>query len=156
MATIEGFERLRVKDIPELQTQAQLFRHEQTGAELLSLINATKTRFSGSPFGLLPKTPRGGSYPGAFGSVRVSQVPRQGTLRRTPERIAQDLSQRFHYPDKTCYPVASQNVQDFYNLIDVYLDAVFYPRINPFISSRKAGTWNWTTRKGNSATRAWC
>jgi len=29
----------------------------------------------------------------------------------------------------TVYPVASQNLQDFYNLIDVYLDAVFYPRI---------------------------
>ena len=35
----------------------------------------------------------------------------------------------FTFPDKTCYPVASQNLQDFYNLIDVYLDAVFYPRI---------------------------
>lgn len=33
------------------------------------------------------------------------------------------------FPDKTCYPVASQNVQDFYNLIDVYLDAVFFPRL---------------------------
>ncbi|MCK7480787.1 MAG: hypothetical protein M0C28_28895 [Candidatus Moduliflexus flocculans] len=34
------------------------------------------------------------------------------------------------YPDKTCYPVASQNVQDFYNLIDVYMDAVFHPLIS--------------------------
>ena len=33
------------------------------------------------------------------------------------------------FPDKTCYPVASQNLRDFYNLIDVYLDAAFYPRI---------------------------
>jgi hypothetical protein len=33
------------------------------------------------------------------------------------------------FSDKTSYPVASQNLQDFYNLIDVYLDAVFYPRI---------------------------
>lgn len=29
------------------------------------------------------------------------------------------------YPDKTMYPVASRNIQDFYNLMDVYLDAVF-------------------------------
>ena len=35
------------------------------------------------------------------------------------------------FPDKTCYPVASQNLRDFYNLIDVYLDAVFYPLITP-------------------------
>jgi len=39
----------------------------------------------------------------------------------------------FTYPDRTCYPVASQNLQDFYNLIDVYLDAVFYPLLDPFI-----------------------
>ncbi len=35
------------------------------------------------------------------------------------------------FPDKTCYPVASQNVRDFYNLIDVYMDAVFHPLISP-------------------------
>ena len=35
----------------------------------------------------------------------------------------------FTYPDKTCYPVASQNTADLYNLIDVYLDAVFFPRL---------------------------
>ncbi len=33
------------------------------------------------------------------------------------------------FPDMTTYPVASQNTQDFYNLIEVYLDAVFYPRL---------------------------
>lgn len=32
------------------------------------------------------------------------------------------------FPDRTCYPVASCNLQDFYNLIDVYLDAVLHPR----------------------------
>ncbi len=35
----------------------------------------------------------------------------------------------FTFPDKTCYPVASVNDKDFKNLMDVYLDAVFYPRI---------------------------
>lgn len=34
----------------------------------------------------------------------------------------------FTYPDRTCYPVASTNTKDFYNLVDVYLDAVFFPR----------------------------
>src|SRR5690606_10693811 len=35
------------------------------------------------------------------------------------------------FSDKTTYPFASTNLQDFYNLLDVYLDAVFYPRISP-------------------------
>ena len=34
----------------------------------------------------------------------------------------------FTYPDRTCYPVASTNLQDFYNLVDVYLDAVLHPK----------------------------
>lgn len=33
------------------------------------------------------------------------------------------------YSDKTVYPVASRNEKDFFNLMDVYLDAVFYPLI---------------------------
>lgn len=33
------------------------------------------------------------------------------------------------YPDKTIYPVASINDQDFKNLMHVYMDAVFYPNI---------------------------
>ena len=34
----------------------------------------------------------------------------------------------FTYPDRTCYPVASLNTKDFYNLVNVYLDAVLHPR----------------------------
>ncbi|MDE5714807.1 MAG: insulinase family protein [Anaeroplasmataceae bacterium] len=35
----------------------------------------------------------------------------------------------FTFPDKTMYPCASQNEQDFKNLMHVYMDAVFYPQI---------------------------
>ncbi|MCR5310378.1 MAG: insulinase family protein [Lachnospiraceae bacterium] len=35
----------------------------------------------------------------------------------------------FTYPDRTVYPVASCNDKDFKNLMDVYLDAVFFPRV---------------------------
>lgn len=34
------------------------------------------------------------------------------------------------YPDKTIYPVASCNDKDFANLMEVYLDAVFFPNIH--------------------------
>lgn len=35
------------------------------------------------------------------------------------------------YPDKTVYPVASTVKNDFFNLVDVYCDAVFHPGITP-------------------------
>ena len=34
------------------------------------------------------------------------------------------------YPDKTIYPVASCNDKDFANLMEVYMDAVFFPNIH--------------------------
>ncbi|HEX9029950.1 MAG TPA: insulinase family protein, partial [Anaerolineales bacterium] len=43
----------------------------------------------------------------------------------------------FTFPDKTCYPLASQNLQDFYNLIDVYMDAVFFPLIPPRVMQQE-------------------
>ena len=41
------------------------------------------------------------------------------------EKLVVDMT----FADKTVYPVASTNPQDFYNLVDVYLDSVFFPLI---------------------------
>ena len=41
------------------------------------------------------------------------------------------------YPDRTVYPVASQNEKDFCNLDDVYLDAVFFPRLRPEVLAQE-------------------
>ena len=47
------------------------------------------------------------------------------------------------YPDKTCYPVASCNDQDFQNLMHVYLDAVFYPNIYQKEEIFRQEGWNY-------------
>jgi presequence protease len=40
----------------------------------------------------------------------------------------QNFLNAFTYPDRTCYPVASTNTKDFYNLVHVYMDAVLHPK----------------------------
>ncbi len=47
------------------------------------------------------------------------------------------------YPDKTVYPVASRNHKDFHNLMDVYLDAVFYPLIYKNEFTLKQEGWHY-------------
>ena len=65
----------------------------------------------------------------------------------------------FTSPDKTTYPVASTNLQDFYNLVDVYLDAVFHRGLHrvgtPKIaaSTKAAGCASRTAQA--SSNRAW-
>jgi presequence protease len=125
------FELLREEHIEELNTRALFYRHS-TGAELLSLINDDENKV----FGINFRTP-------PTDSTGVAHIIEHAVLcgsRKYPvkepfvELIKGSLNtflNAFTYPDKTCYPVASTNLKDFYNLIDVYLDAVFYPRITP-------------------------
>jgi Zn-dependent M16 (insulinase) family peptidase len=132
MTIIHGFELLREQEIPELNTRARLYRHVKTGAELLSLSNDDENKVFGATFRTPPSD-----------STGVAHILEHSVLcgsRKYPvkepfvELIKGSLNtfvNAFTFPDKTCYPVASQNVQDFYNLIDVYLDAVFFPRITP-------------------------
>lgn len=47
------------------------------------------------------------------------------------------------YPDKTVYPVASCNLVDFKNIMDVYLDAVFYPNIYEHEEIFKQEGWHY-------------
>lgn len=125
------FELLRDEEIPELNTHALLYRH-RTGCEIVSLINEDENKV----FGINFRTP-------PADSTGIAHILEHSVLcgsRKYPvkepfvELIKGSLNtflNAFTYPDKTCYPVASTNLQDFYNLIDVYLDAVFYPRLTP-------------------------
>ncbi len=128
-----GFELVSEQYIAELNTQARLFRHQQTGAELLSLQNDDENKV----FGVTFRTPP----PDSTGIPHIMEHSVLCGSRKYPvkepfvELMKGSLNTFLNamtYPDKTCYPVASQNVQDFENLIDVYLDSVFFPRLNPY------------------------
>lgn len=129
-----GFELLREQDIPELNTRARLFRHVKTGAEMLSLENDDENKSFGITFRTPPRDSTGIAHilehSVLCGSRKYPvKEPFVELLKGSMKTFLNALT----YPDKTCYPVASTNLQDFYNLIDVYLDAVFYPRITPEI-----------------------
>ena len=133
MKVIHGFERMREQTIPELDTRAEVYRHKRTGAQLLSLINKDENKV----FAIIFRTP-------PTDSTGVAHILEHSVLcgsRKYPVKepfvelmkgSLQTFLNAFTYPDKTCYPVASKNLRDFYNLIDVYLDAVLYPRLTPF------------------------
>ena len=57
------------------------------------------------------------------------------------------------FPDKTCYPVASANLKDFHNLMDVYLDAVFYPNATKDDKIFKQEGWHYEIENENDDLR---
>jgi len=134
MNPVHGFELIREQEIPELRTKAQLFRHMGTRSELLSLINEDENKVFGITFRTPPSDSTG--VPHILEHAVLCGSRKYPVKEPFVELLKGSLNTFLNamtYPDKTCYPVASQNVRDLYNLIDVYLDAVFHPRITPFI-----------------------
>ncbi len=132
MTIIHGFECLETREIPELNTRATLYRHVATGAELLSLENDDENKVFGITFHTPPADSTGLPHIMEHAVLCGSRkYPVKEPFIELAKGSLNTFINAYTYNDKTCYPVASQNLQDFYNLVDVYLDAVFYPRITP-------------------------
>jgi len=130
---MHGFECIAKREIKELKTEAYLYRHQKTGAELLSLVNEDENKVFGITFRTPPSDSTGMAHILEHAVLCGSRKYRiKEPFVELVKSSLQTFINAFTYPDKTVYPVASQNTQDFYNLIDVYLDAVFYPRLTPF------------------------
>lgn len=128
MSVTHGFELLREQDIPEINTKARLYRHVKTGAQLLSLINDDENKVFGIAFATPPYDSTGLPHILEHSVLCGSRkYPLKEPFIELAKGSLNTFLNAFTYPDRTVYPVASQNVKDFYNLIDVYLDAVFYP-----------------------------
>ncbi|KAA3619667.1 MAG: peptidase M16 [Calditrichaeota bacterium] len=131
MATTNGFELVERSKIAEIDSEVSYFHHSKSGARFLSVSNKDENKVFGINFRTPPKSSNG-----------IAHIMEHSVLcgsRKYPvkepfvELIKGSLNtflNAFTYPDKTCYPIASTNLHDFYNLVDVYLDAVFYPRLN--------------------------
>jgi presequence protease len=132
MSVEHGFELIGEQALPEANSTARRYRHVKTGADLLSLVNDDENKV----FGVAFRTPP----PDSTGLPHILEHSVLCGSRKYPVKdpfiqLAKGSLNTFlnamTYPDKTVYPTASQNLQDFYNLVDVYLDAVFHPRIGP-------------------------
>jgi Zn-dependent M16 (insulinase) family peptidase len=127
-----GFELLREQNLAEINSMARFYRHGRTGAELLSLTNSDENKVFGVSFATPPSNSTGVAHILEHSVLCGSRkYPVKEPFVELMKSSLTTFLNAMTFPDKTCYPVASQNVQDFYNLIDVYLDAVFFPRLTP-------------------------
>lgn len=127
-AEIGGFRVKRVQQIPELHSTAYVFTHIKTGARLIHLYNEDPNNL----FSIAFRTPVSDStgvphileHSVLCGSRKFPlKDPFQELLKGSLQTFLNALT----YPDKTVYPVSSQVDKDYYNLVDVYCDAVFNP-----------------------------
>ena len=128
--TCRGFTVERCETVPELDSDAYVLRHAASGARLLYLACDDENK----AFAIGFKTPPADST-GVFHILEHSvlcgsaKFPVKEPFVDLIKSSMQTFLNAMTYPDKTIYPVATTNEQDLYNLMDVYLDAVFNPAI---------------------------
>lgn len=128
--TCHGFAVERRETVPELDADAYVLRHSASGARLLYLACDDENK----AFAIGFKTPPADST-GVFHILEHSvlcgsaKFPVKEPFVDLIKSSMQTFLNAMTYPDKTIYPVATTNEQDLYNLMDVYLDAVFNPAI---------------------------
>lgn len=125
-----GFKLIATKNIKEITTEAFLFKHEKTGAKLLFLGNEDDNKVFSISFRTPPEDNTGVAH---IVEHSVLCGSRKFNLKEPFVELVKGSLNTFlnamTFPDKTMYPVASRNDKDFQNLMDVYLDAVFFPNI---------------------------
>jgi len=132
MKDLYGFKFVKEVDVSEINSKVILYRHIKTGTELMSVINDDENKVFGVTFRTPPSDSTGLPHIMEHSVLCGSRkYPVKEPFVELVKGSLNTFLNAFTYPDKTCYPVASTNLQDFYNLVDVYLDAVFYPLITP-------------------------
>lgn len=127
---INNYELISEEFVEELNSTAYHLRHKNTKAEVLYIENEDEIKTFGIGFRTPPVDSTGVAH-------IVEHCVLSGSRKyRTKEPFMdlinssmQTFLNAMTYPDKTIYPIATRNDKDFFNLMDVYLDAVFYPRI---------------------------
>ena len=130
MNKASNFKLTKHSKISEIQADYFEFTHAQTGARHIHL----KTDDSENCFAVLLKTPPHDSTgaPHILEHIALSgsqKYPIHEVFFGMVKRSLNTFMNAFTSVDWTAYPFATKNKTDFYNLISVYMDAVFYPKI---------------------------
>ena len=125
-----GFRILRVEQIPDIRVTAYEIEHEITGAKVLHLHCHDRENLYAIGFGTPPADSTGVPHILEHAVLAGSErYPLKDVFNELLKGTLQTFINAFTYPDKTIYPVASQERSDFFNLARVYTDLVLRPRL---------------------------
>ncbi len=126
----ENFELEWIKEIKEINNKLYFFKHKKNGAELLYFENDDINKVFTIGFKTLPEDSCGTPHILEHSVLNGSRkYPCKEPFMELVKGSLKTFINAMTASDKTMYPVASTNQKDFMNLMDVYLDAVLYPKI---------------------------
>ena len=114
--------------IKDVNSDVKIYEHIKTKAKVLTLANDDNNKAFSISFRTIPEDSTGTAHIVEHcvlsGSRKYrTKEPFMDMIRGSMQTFLNAMT----YPDKTMYPISTRNKKDFYNLMDVYLDSVFYP-----------------------------
>ena len=127
---ISAYDIIKEENLKDIHSKGWLLRHKKTGARVMLIENDDENKVFNIAFRTPPKNSTGVAHILEHSVLCGSkEFPLKDPFVELVKGSLNTFLNAMTYPDKTCYPVASCNDQDFQNLMHVYLDAVFYPNI---------------------------
>ena len=127
---ISAYDIIKEENLKDIRSKGWLLRHKKTGARVMLIENDDENKVFNIAFRTPPKNSTGVAHILEHSVLCGSkEFPLKDPFVELVKGSLNTFLNAMTYPDKTCYPVASCNDQDFQNLMHVYLDAVFYPNI---------------------------
>lgn len=145
---IHGFKLMEEKKVKELNSTARIFLHEKSGAKLLNLENDDENKVFAITFRTPPSDSTGLPHILEHSVLCGSRkFPTKDPFVELAKGSLNTYLNAMTFSDKTMYPIASTNEKDFLNLMDVYLDAAFYPNIYKYPEILMQEGWHYELEK---------
>lgn len=127
---VKGYLLQQTEYIKEIDAEAIIYIHEKTKAKILVMSNDDAHKSFCVGFRTPPSDSTGVAHIIEHSVLCGSKkYPLKDPFVELAKGSLNTYLNAMTYPDKTLYPISSQNDKDFHNLMDVYLDAVFFPNI---------------------------
>ncbi len=128
---VEGFRLLEQRQIPDIGARGLLFEHVRSGARLLKLESPDDNNSFCVSFVTPPEDDTGVAHILEHSVLNGSRkFPVKSPFNLLYQGSLSTFLNAMTASEHTMYPFASRHKKEFYNLLDVYLDAVFYPKIH--------------------------
>ena len=132
------------KELADIGSTGYVLKHNKTGARVMLIENEDDNKVFNIAFRTTPVDSTGVPHIIEHSVLCGSEkYPSKDPFVELVKGSMNTFLNAMTYPDKTMYPVASCNDQDFRNLMDVYLDSVFHPNIyrNEMIFRQEGWSW---------------
>ncbi|CEM61009.1 peptidase M16 [Treponema phagedenis] len=129
-ALIHGFEIIWKHDLPEMQAVGVYAKHKKTGLELYHILNDDEENLFAYSFMTASANSTGVAHILEHSVLCGSKnYPLKDPFVLLSRQSVKTFLNALTFPDKTVYPASSVVEADYFNLLQVYGDAVFFPLI---------------------------